>query len=205
MNRYATLSGVVAALALASGAAQAQERLLGEIILVGYSFCPNPSVEADGRLLRIDSNGPLYSIYGTTFGGDGLTTFALPDLRGRTPIHLGEGPGLSAYGLGEKGGAETRVLDAAQLPPHAHGATGRLHGLNSPASTPSPQGALPALSTGAAIYGVAPPGGATVEMGPQAVTVAVESAGEGQPVDVRQPYQVLRFCIMTNGIFPSRP
>lgn len=194
----------VAALLLAAGSVQAQEAYIGEIKLVGYNFCPRGSTEANGQLIAISQNPALFSLYGATYGGDGRTTFALPDLRGRVPVHVGQAPGLSDYPLGAKGGAETTTLSARQLPPHSHGATAQLNGTNAPATSPTPDGNLPALSTSASIYGVPQQGGSTVAMRGDAVAVTVQPAGGGEPVDIRQPYQVMRYCVVLQGLFPSR-
>ncbi len=96
------------------------EPFLGEIKMVGFNFAPRGWALADGQLLPISANSALFSLYGTTYGGDGRTTFALPDLRGRTPIHQGSGQGLTERRIGSKGGAEYATLNVNQLPPHAH-------------------------------------------------------------------------------------
>ena len=100
--------------------AMAQEPLIGEIKLVGFTYCPRGWTDADGQLLSITDNAALFSLYGTTYGGDGRTTFALPDLRGRVPLHQGTGAGLSTYTMGQLGGAETVTLTTSQMPVHNH-------------------------------------------------------------------------------------
>ena len=102
----------------------AQEVLIGQVIPVAFTFCPRGFTEADGQLLPISSNTALFSLYGTTFGGDGRTTFALPDMRGRDPIHVGQGAGLQDYLLGQSGGAETHTLTVGQMPSHTHALIG---------------------------------------------------------------------------------
>ena len=104
---------------LAPLASKAGEPFVGEIKAVGFNFCPPGWTEANGQLLPINQNQALFSLYGTMYGGDGETTFGLPDLRGRAPIHAGTGPGLQSYPQGSKGGAETHVLTTLELPSHS--------------------------------------------------------------------------------------
>jgi microcystin-dependent protein len=125
----------------------AQDPLLGEIKMFAGTFAPRGWAFCDGQLLSIAQNSALFSILGTTYGGDGITTFALPDLRGRAALHAGHGPGLSSRELGEQGGEEETVLDVAQLPPHTHDALVRVDSL--PATDDSPQRAYPARNAGA--------------------------------------------------------
>lgn len=196
---------IAAALMVTGGvAAQAQEKYLGEIMLVGYGFCPRDTADANGQLLPIADNTALFSLYGATFGGDGRTNFALPDLRGRVPVHTGQAPGLSNYQLGAAGGTETRTLTVAQMPAHAHGVTAQLNASNAPGSAPTPAGNLPALSTVGSIYGTVPQGGATEAMASNAITLTEGNAGGGQAVDIRQPFLAMRYCVVLQGIYPSR-
>src|SRR5882672_4268310 len=95
--------------------AQASDPFLGEIIMVGYNFCPRGWAEADGTLLSISQNTALFALFGTTFGGNGQTTFGLPDLRGRVPMHVGNGPGLPPASLGEQLGTPTTTLTVNQM------------------------------------------------------------------------------------------
>lgn len=155
--------------------------LLGTIILFAGNFAPRGWALCDGQLLPISQNQALFSILGTTYGGDGKTTFALPDLRGRAPIHAGHGPGLSDYRLGARGGVESVTLTQQNLPPHAHG-------LN---FGPDASGD-PAHSIAAA---------ATQEKNSLGST---QSVGAAHPVENRQPYAVVNYIIATQGIFPSR-
>lgn len=159
--------------------ALAQDPFIGEIRLVGFTYCPRGWTDANGQLLNIVDHQALFSLYGTTYGGDGRTTFALPDLRSRVPVHLGQGTGLSDYVLGESGGQETVTLQASEMPTHNHS-------LN---ELTTPNGNTPGL--------VIRNGG-----GEQAVNTT--DAGSGAAHENRPPFLAIRFCIALEGIFPSR-
>lgn len=166
------------------------EPFLAQIMLFGGNFAPRGWAFCSGQLLPIAQNTALFSLLGTTFGGNGQTTFALPDLRGRVPVHPGQGPGLSNVLLGEVGGSETRVLGVGQLPSHSHGA-GVTQGAQ--AST-RPSGMVPSA------------GGAYAPT-PDSSTfnpAFIRPAGGGQPFDIRQPYLGVNYIIALQGIFPSR-
>ncbi len=162
---------------------------LGEIKMFGGNFAPNGWALCNGQLLAIAQNTALFALLGTQYGGNGTTTFALPDLRGRAPVHFGQGPGLSLYDIGQTGGAESVTLSVAQLPPHGHD----LHGSTRDEETDRTDGALNAHG---GIYANGPP---DTTMGP-----AVGATGGGQGVDVRSPYLGVNFIIALVGIFPSR-
>lgn len=171
------------------------EPFIGEIRMVGFNFAPRGWAMCDGQLLAISSYTALFSILGTTYGGDGRTTFALPDLRGRTPIHEGQGPGLSPYPLGQKSGYQTWQLSVNQIPAHRH--TGR--GTSDPAEESEPAGKLPAGAEGNTYRSATAPGGTNiVAMGATAPT------GGNQPHSNEQPYLALYFVIALVGIYPSR-
>ena len=165
------------------------EPFLGEIRMLVYTFAPRGWADCDGQLLAISQNSALFSLIGTQYGGDGRTTFALPDLRGRVPMHPGQGPGLSSRTMGEQGGAETNQLSVAQLPAHSH----VVRGTEEPRTTNRPAGAVPAKG---GAYSSAP--STTVDAGP------TSSTGSGQPIGNVQPFQVVRFAIALQGIYPSR-
>ncbi len=194
------LLGAFAALCW-SGAASAQEAYISEIKLMAANFCPRGTLPADGRLLPISSNSALFSLLGTLYGGDGRTTFGLPDLRGRVPISVGQGPGLSGRAVGERGGAETVTISSGQMPSHTHSATGQIKGLAAPATSPNPSGNKLALATSGSIYANS---GNEAAMAADGVAVAVQPAGGGAPVPNMQPYLTMTYCIATVGIFPSR-
>ncbi len=195
------------------------EPFLGQIMYVPYNFCPRGWTEASGQVLSIAQYQALFALIGTTFGGDGRTTFQLPDLRGRVPAHEGTGAGLSAISLGEKGGAESQTLTFAQMPAHSHTAsttvdnlevTSVLRGSTASADTSSPAGASLAMPKKDAYSSGSP----TAEMSAGSVestvtggsaTTTVDSTNSGtDSVPVRDPYLGLRACIALQGIFPSR-
>lgn len=177
-------------------AAQAGEPFIGQLMLVGFTFCPRGWTNADGQLLAISQYSALFSLYGTTYGGDGRTTFALPDLRGRSVIHTGTGPGLPAYPQGARSGATERVLTTAQMPSHSHD----VKVTNEFANKPGPGGKLLAADdTGINKYSdTANPPNRTMN------TAMISNTGGNQPVDIRDPYLVMRWCVALVGIFPSR-
>jgi microcystin-dependent protein len=166
---------------------------IGEIMAVGFTFCPRGWANADGQLLPIAQNTALFSLYGTTYGGDGRTTFALPDLRGRTAIHTGNGPGLTSRQQGSRGGSETNTLTINQMPPHNHS----LNALSSGGNNPSPTGLLLANDGSDRIYAAGTPDTALAGN-------AIGTSGSGQPVNNMQPYLTIRYCVALQGVFPSR-
>ncbi|WHM40899.1 tail fiber protein [Streptomyces sp. BPTC-684] len=166
------------------------EPFVGEIRMVGFNFAPRGWAQCNGQLLPISQNTALFALLGTTYGGDGRTTFALPDLRGRVPLHQGAGPGLSPRTLGESTGAETVVLTAGQLPSHTH----TLKGAATRQDTNRVTGA--ALSN-SGYYSTQTP---TADMHPEAVA----ATGGSQPHDNVQPVLCVNFVIALEGIFPSR-
>jgi microcystin-dependent protein len=169
------------------------EPLLGMIQLFGFDWAPTGWARCDGQLLSISQNTALFSLLGTTYGGDGRTTFAVPDLRGRAPIHDGTAPGLSSRSLGEVGGQEqVSVTDPNQLPPHTHGVQG-----SATAASKSPTGAVPAYNDQGSAYG-APDGTAMA-------TNMTQSTGASAPIDVMSPFLAMNYCIAVEGIYPQRP
>lgn len=171
--------------------AQAQEGFIGEIRMFGGNFAPRGWAFCDGQLLPISSHNALFSILGTTYGGDGRTTFALPDLRGRVVIHPGNGPGLSNYQLGTKGGSETVTLQETQLPAHKHSVA---------AETGPAKKLLKAFAPKKTDSNAA----STVQTPEPSDTIDTGNTGNGQPIDIRQPFTAINFIICTQGIYPSR-
>jgi len=171
------------------------EPFIAEIRIVGFNFAPRGWAFCDGQLLPISQNTALFSLIGTTYGGDGRTTTALPNLQGRAPMHPGRGPGLTERQLGERGGAETVTLTEAQMPSHPH--TLRA------ANTPGGQVQAPAASRTYARSA----GGNAYHASSSPVDLAgeaVASAGGGQAHDNMQPFLTMNFVIALQGLFPSR-
>ncbi len=168
------------------------DRFIGEIRMFGGNFAPNGWALCHGQLMAISENDALFNLIGTTYGGDGQTTFALPDLRGRVPIHQGQGPGLSRRVMGESLGSESVTLTPAQLPAHAHpiAATGT-------ATLSSPNGTR---------YGDTGANGTYVDTATNAqfAAQASASAGGSQPHDNMMPFQCVNFIIALEGIFPPQ-
>jgi microcystin-dependent protein len=175
------------------------EPFIGQIIMFGGNFAIRGYALCNGQLLSIAQNTALFSLLGTTFGGDGRTTFGLPDLRGRVPVHMGQGPGLTNYSLGQSAGAEQVTLTVNQIPAHTHTATA--NAVNGPGNSNVAAGNAWAkdLGTQSATYSNAAP---TTPMRTGAVTVA--AAGGNQPHSNLQPYLCINFLIALEGIYPSR-
>ena len=180
------------------------EPTLAEIRIFAGNFAPRSWAFCDGQLLPINSNQALFSILGTTYGGDGRTTFGLPDMRGRTAIHAGNGPGLSDRKLGSKSGAETVTLTIANLAGHNHTDTVRANISGSDSNLPA--GRYPGVASATNTTTSTPiaitaynstsntnvPGGNTT------------NTGAGQPFDIRQPWLAMYYIIALQGTFPSR-
>ncbi len=162
----------------------------GNFAIIGHAFC-------NGQLLSIAQNTALFAILGTTYGGDGRTTFALPDLRGRVPIHFGQGPGLSSYALGQKGGNETVTLTTNEIPAHSHPVTATTNANSGPAGDTLPNGNF--LAEGNSYNSAS-----NAQMNANAVQVTLGNAGGSQPHNNIQPYTCINFIIALQGIFPSR-
>lgn len=168
---------------------------LGEVRLFAGNFAPQGWALCNGQALSIAENDALFTLLGTTYGGDGVNTFCVPDLQGRTPIHAGGGSGLSPRVPGEMTGSETVTLTARQLPAHYH----PVHANSAAGTQAEPQGAVwAAASSGELQYSGAPP---NVSMSAQCTTVQ----GGGMPHDNLMPFQVATFIIACVGIFPSQP
>ncbi len=173
------------------------EPYLGEVRMFGGNFQIRGWAFCNGQLVPIAQNTPLFALLGTTFGGNGQTTFGLPDLRGRVPIHSGQAPGLSNYDQGNTGGVETVTLTSATVPPHLHG----LQGENAAGTTDKPAGkALAGPTPSGGLY--RPAGGAQVLMADG--TIGPTGSGGNQPHENRQPYLAVTFLIAVEGIFPPR-
>lgn len=168
---------------------------VAEIRIFPFNFAPKGWAFCNGQLMPISQNTALFSLLGTYYGGDGKTTFALPDLQGRAPTHQGQGPGLSDYSLGQSGGEENVTLIQTEIPSHNHQASGAAG--SGPTS--------PANNTWGAGAGRTPPptyadGSPNVTMSPLSVAIA----GGSQPHNSMQPYLALNFCIAMQGVYPPR-
>ncbi|MEP7144855.1 MAG: tail fiber protein [Ferruginibacter sp.] len=170
------------------------EAFLASIIIFCGNFAPRGWALCNGQILSIAQNTALFSLLGTTFGGDGVSTFALPDLRGRVPVHAGQGPGLSTYELGQPGGSENTSLLLSNLPPHSHS----LNAVSEAGTTSAPSGAF--LGNTGALDKEYRASGTAVTMNQG----AIGATGSSQPFNNLQPYLAVNFIIALQGIFPSR-
>ncbi len=194
---------------------------LGLIAIFGFAFAPRGWAFCAGQMLAISSNSALFSLLGTTYGGNGTTTFGLPNLQGRTAIGMGSAAGLSPYAIGQTGGTESTTLTTAQMPAHAHGATATststststsaLYAEGTAATSQNPAGKM--LASSQNIYADEAEQN-NRKMSPQAVvtdtttvtttTVTVNPSGGNQPFSNMQPFLAVNYCIALQGIFPSR-
>ena len=178
---------------------------LGEIRMFAGTFAPRGFAFCNGQLLPISENDALYALIGTTYGGDGQVTFAMPDLRGRVPVNQGQGPGLSSYVIGQKAGTESVTLTLLQTPSHSHtlsatSATGNVAVPNNQTLPASPDGATPHST--ASLYVEATPN--AVVQNPMDPTSISPSGGSNQPHENRMPLLAFNFIIALEGVFPSR-
>jgi microcystin-dependent protein len=197
VRRKAVLSALLGC-ALWSGHAQAQqEPFVGQLMMTAAYYCPKGWLPANGQLLSIAQNQVLYSLMGTVYGGNGSTTFALPDLRGRAPLHIGQGPGLNSYIVqGQSSGQETVTLLSSNMPMHSH--TQQLAVTTAPATHAEPAaGRRLAQAQNAGIYA---DGGSNTTISAGDTTVA----GGSQPFSVRNPYLGMLWCIATEGVYPTQ-
>lgn len=172
-------------------------QFLAEIRIFPLNFAPKGWALCDGQLLPISQNTALFSLLGTTYGGDGKSTFALPDLRGSAPMQQGQGPGLSLRDLGETAGEATVTLLTTEMPAHPH-VLQAFAGRGANTNAPSPDVTL-SSSQGNYVYDTAAPSSpAQMSQGELAVS------GQNQPHNNMQPYLTLNFCIALQGIFPAR-
>jgi microcystin-dependent protein len=174
------------------------DAFLGEIRLMGFPFAPKGWAYCQGQLLSVPQNAALFSLLGTTYGGDGRTTFGLPDLRGRVIIGAGTGPGLSSHSIGQQGGQESVTLTLDQAPAHGHSFSGTIQTgggaeFNSPANNFPAEGSATQFASGTP----------TVPLALGTLVGQLSPVG-GQAHENRQPTLVLNYAIATQGYFPSR-
>jgi microcystin-dependent protein len=190
-------TALLAGTAIAASPAAAQQRLVGQILMIAGSKCPDNTMEANGQLLAISQFLTLYQLYGTTYGGDGHTTFALPDLRGRAAIGIGQGTNLPDYVLGQPAGVAQLQLGSEQLAPHDHAVAAMATDATS--DTGDPAGASLAVTL-APIYNRSDPLAATMATG----SIATATTGGGKPFNIESPYLAMRYCVVYAGIVPAR-
>jgi microcystin-dependent protein len=168
---------------------------VAEIRIFPFNFAPKGWAFCDGQILPLSQNTALFSLLGTTYGGDGKSNFALPNLQGNAPMHPGQGPGLSLHDLGETGGSETVTLLESEIPAHSH----ILGAQNVPlGGVATPAGNVLSRPASGNLYGNVNP--TIVAMAPEGIA----PAGGDQPHNNMQPYVTLNFCIALQGVFPPR-
>lgn len=180
------------------------EPFIGEIKILAFDFAPRNYLQCAGQLLPISTNTALFSLLGTTYGGNGIQNFGLPDLRGRMPISQGTGNGLPTHTMGEMSGTPNVTLISPNLPPHTHPAQGITVSVPVAAGggdTDVPNGAYLAQATGDFYSSAATAGN---KYGPLAVSGQTGISGQGLPISVMNPYLVVNYSIAIYGIFPSR-
>jgi microcystin-dependent protein len=199
MRRLSVAPFVLVFLAMVGSPATASaqsgvEPFVGEIRYVAFNFAPRGWAQCNGQIMSIAQNTALFSLLGTYYGGNGQTTFALPDMRGRVPVHMGQGPGLSNYDLAQTGGTEATTLTVNQLASHSH----PLGASSAEAGAVSPSGNLLGTKQRVPLYNGGLP---DVAMSGN----AIGPVGGNQPFSQLQPYNTLNCIIALEGIYPSRP
>ena len=192
--KFALLAATVLGLVNATSSdAVAQEPFIGELRLFGNNFCPRLWAPAQGQVLPISENTALFSLIGTTYGGDGRTNFALPNLGGKSPIGVGNAPGLFPYRWGEQVGSSEAVMTSQQMPSHAHGLTASSDNVDTHDGVDDFFGS----------FGSFPAYASSTNAGNMASSV-IANTGSGTPFNILQPQMVMNWCIALQGIFPSR-
>jgi len=171
------------------------DQFVAEIRIFPFNFPPTGWAFCDGQIMPISQNTALFSLLGTTYGGDGKSTFALPDLQGSAPMQPGDGPGLSRHDLGETGGSETVTLLQSEIPAHSHGVLANVNPAN--LAAPSPVRSLARSAPGVA-YKASPQADAPFAL------QTIAPTGGTLPHPNMQPYLTLNFCIALQGVFPPR-
>ena len=166
---------------------------VAEIRIFPFNFPPKGWAFCDGQILPLSQNTALFSLLGTTYGGDGKSNFGLPNMQGNAPMHPGQGPGLSLHDLGETGGSETVLLQQSEMPSHSHG----LIASAADGTNTKPAGQLFAQGVGVSIWGTTPPN-------TQFNGNALSPNGGNQPHNNMMPYLTLNFCIALQGVYPPR-
>jgi len=170
---------------------------IGDVMLFGATWCPVNWTEANGDLLSVAKYNALFSLYGTIYGGDGRTTFGIPDLRGRVPIHAGQGPGLKNYPQGQKGGAESLTIQTNNSPSHSHD----VNAVTEIATQDNPTTAyLAQHATNFNLYYTGTPQARIMDPD----VIENNTGGSSQAITKRSPYQAIRWCVALVGRYPSR-
>ncbi|WP_163398861.1 phage tail protein [Flavobacterium fluviatile] len=181
------------------------EPFIGEIKILGFYFAPKGYATCQGQILSIAQNTALFSLLGTTYGGNGQTTFALPDLQGRAPIGQGQGPGLPSFVIGQKAGVNSVTILTANMPAHVHtlnGAKTNIAVNTAAADTNSPESAYLATNNTTALYSEGPENGKF--LAPASISGTTDITGQTIPIDITNPYLTINYSIALQGIFPSR-
>jgi microcystin-dependent protein len=176
------------------------EPFIGQIMAVGFNFAPRGWAYCRGQLMPIQQYSALFSLIGTYYGGDGRTTFALPNLQSRTAIGMGTGNGLSTYQIGQSGGEETNMISVNQMPPHNHGVA--LYAETALADNADPTGRLLGFGSGSDRIYAAPVAADEVAMASD--SIRQQTVGGGLPVNNMMPYLAVNYIIALQGIYPSR-
>lgn len=195
MKKLLLLAVIGLSMATTTTKGQGTEPFLGQIAFVGFNYAPNGWAECNGQLLSIAQNSALFSLLGTQYGGNGQTTFALPDMRGRMVIHAGQGPGLSGYSQGETGGQENVTLTIPQIPAHIHG----ILAVTDDGNQSSPTNNLPANTKALDKEYSSLTGNTAMK------SSMVSPTGGNQPHENRSPFLTMKCIIALQGIYPSRP
>lgn len=181
------------------------EPFIGEIKILGFNFAPKGYATCQGQILSIAQNTALFSLLGTYYGGNGQTTFALPDLQGRAPIGQGQGPGLPLYELGQKAGTNSVTILTSNIPPHIHTLTNVKANIavnTAVADANTPEGCYLATNNTTSLYSEGPEAGKF--LAPATISGTSDITGSGIPIDITNPYLTINYSIALQGIFPSR-
>jgi microcystin-dependent protein len=204
--RYAMCTLAMCSALNTTPAAADSEPFIGDIMLFAGNFCPRGWANAEGQLLAVAQNDALFSLYGTMYGGDGRTTFGLPDLRGRIPVGDGSGPGLSDRPIGEKSGDERFIMNASTLGAHTHSAqtSSTLHASSAAGNSPEPDGKVLANDGGDDVYLSGEIPDVTMASDAANSTTTVASTGQSALIEAQQAYIGIRYCVALFGDYPSR-
>lgn len=183
------------------------EPFIGEVKIFGFNFAPKMYAQCNGQILSIANNTALFSLLGTTYGGNGQTTFALPNLQGRFPIGQGNGSGLPSHTIGEMSGNTSTTLLSSNLPSHIHSLSNvrvkvAVNGSNGGEN--APDSSFAGSNTSQAAYASASTPGTALAPGAINVGGTTDISGNNSPLNIQNPYLVMNYCIATYGIFPSR-